>query len=149
MLGRDWLTALKLDWTEIFSVHTHRSLQDVLETYKEVFEEGLGTVRGVSASIHVDKDATSQFYRARPLPYTLREKVEKELERLQELNVLEPVQFSDWAAPIVPVPKTDGSVRICGDYKVTINRAAKVDQYPIPRINDLFSSLAGGKVYKT
>ena len=73
LLGRDWLTTLKLDWTEIFSVHTHHSLQDVLETYKEVFEEGLGTVRGVSASIHVDKDATPQFYRARPLPYTLRE----------------------------------------------------------------------------
>ena len=44
LLGRDWLTALKLDWTEIFSVHT---LQDALETYKEVFEEGLGTVRGL------------------------------------------------------------------------------------------------------
>ena len=60
------------------------------------------------------------------------------------MNVLEPVQFSDWAAPIVPVPKSDGSVRI---YKVTINRAAKVDQYPIPKIDDLFSSLAGDKKF--
>ena len=123
-----------------------RSLQYVLETYKEVFEEGLGTVLGVSASIQVDKDATPQFYRPRPLPCTLRKKVEK-LERLQELNVLERVQFSDWAAPIVPVPKSDGSDRICGDYKVTINRAAKVDQYPIPRIDNLFLSLAGGKKF--
>ena len=73
--------------------------------------------------------------------------MEAELERLQSQGIIEPVQFSDWAAPIVPVPKSDGNIRICGDYKVTINRAAKLDKYPIPRINDLFASLAGGKTF--
>ena len=145
LLGRDWLSALKLNRKEIFSVRTSTSLQAVLDTFSEVFEDGLGTVQGVSAKIHVDPEATPQFYKARPLPYTLRTKGEKELDRLQQQNVIEPVQFSDWAAPIVPVPKSDGSVRICGDYKVTVNKAAKVDQYPIPRIDDLFASLAGGK----
>ena len=145
LLGRDWLAALKLNWKEMFSVCTNTSLQAVLETFQEVFEEGLGTIHGVSATIHVDPEATPQFYRARPLPYTLKAKVEEELDRLQQQNVIEPVQFSDWAAPIVPVQKSDGSVRICGDYKVTVNKAAKVDQYPIPRIDDLFASLAGGK----
>ena len=53
----------------------------------------------------------------------------------------------DWATPIVPVPKTDGSVRICGDYKITVNQVAKLDKYPIPRIEDLFASLAGGKAF--
>ena len=61
--------------------------------------------------------------------------------------MIEPIQFSDWAAPIVPVIKSDGSVRICGDYKVTVNQAAKVDHYPIPRIDDLFASLSGGKKF--
>ena len=42
-----------------------------------------------------------------------------ELERLEREGVIEPVQFSDWAAPIVPVVKRDGSIWICGDYKVT------------------------------
>lgn len=37
----------------------------------------------------------------------------------------------------------DGTVRICGDYKLTVNQAAKVDSYPLPKINDLFASLAG------
>ena len=66
---------------------------------------------------------------------------------MHKQGVIEPVQFADWAAPIVPVIKGDGSVRICGDYKVTINKAAKVDQYPIPRIDDLFASLSGGKKF--
>ena len=61
--------------------------------------------------------------------------------------MIEPVQFSDWAAPIVPVLKQDGSMRICGDYKITVNRAAKTDPFPLPRINDLFASLAGGKTF--
>ena len=70
--------------------------------------------------------------------------MEQELDRLVKDGVIEAVQFSDWAAPIVPVVKKDGSVRICGDYKVTVNQVAKTDTYPLPRIEDLFASLAGG-----
>ena len=43
--------------------------------------------------------------------------------------------------------KTNGSVRICGDYKLTANTATKMESYPLPRIEDLFASLAGGKVF--
>ncbi len=82
-----------------------------------------------------------------PYYYALCKKVEDELNRLQDLKIIEPVQFSDWAAPIIPVLKNDGTVRICGDYKITINKAAKLDKYPIPRIEDLFAKLAGGKSF--
>ena len=61
--------------------------------------------------------------------------------------MIEPVQFADWAAPIVPVVKTDGTIRICGDYKVTVNQAAQVDTYPLPRIDDLLASLGRGKSF--
>lgn len=57
------------------------------------------------------------------------------------------MQFADWAAPIVPVRKRDGSIRICGDYKLTVNKAAKPDTYPLPRIEDLFASLVGGQAF--
>ena len=70
--------------------------------------------------------------------------MEEELKRLQEEGVIEPVKFLEWAAPIVPVLKKDGSVRICGDYKMTINQAAKLEAYPLPKIEDLFASLTGG-----
>ena len=43
--------------------------------------------------------------------------------------------------------KRDGSIRISGDYKVTNNKAAKVDSYPLPRIEDLFSTLGKEKTY--
>ena len=57
------------------------------------------------------------------------------------------MDFSDWAAPIVPVLKKDGSVRIWGDYKLTVNQTAKLETYPLPKIEDLLASLAGGKAF--
>ena len=55
-------------------------------------------------------------------------------------GILEPVQFADWAELIVPVLKSDGqSVSICGDFRLTINQASRLDRYPIPRIEDLFA----------
>ena len=72
----------------------------------------------------------------RSIPFALQPKVHAELERLVKAGVTEPVQFSDWTAPIVPVMKPNGSVHICGDYKVTVNQVAKTDSYPIPRIDD-------------
>ena len=57
------------------------------------------------------------------------------------------MKFAKWAAPIVPVVKRDGTVRICGDYKLTINQVSSADPYPLPRIEDLFASLSGGKQF--
>ena len=58
-----------------------------------------------------------------------------------------PVPFSEWATPIVPVLKADGSVHICGDYKVTVNQAALPIFYPLPKVNDLLATLAGGETF--
>ncbi len=63
--------------------------------------------------------------------------MEVELERLLNDKILEPVSFSEWVAPIVPVIKPDNSVRMCGDYKLTVNQASKLEQYPIPKLEDL------------
>ena len=92
---------------------------------------------------------TPRFCKPRTVPYALRGRVEQELDCLERDGIIQPVEFSEWAAPIVPVVKTDGSIRICGDYKVTVNQAAKLDTYPLPRSDDLFASLAGGKTFTT
>ena len=95
----------------------------------------------------VPPDAQPKFFKARAVPYILKEKIENELDCLLSQSVIEPVQFSKWAAPIVPVVKGDGTVHICGDYKLTVNQASTVDSYPLPRINDLFQSLSGGQQF--
>ncbi len=44
LLGRNWLSLLPLNWKEIFTIHTCKSLFDVLDSYSDMFVEGLGTV---------------------------------------------------------------------------------------------------------
>ena len=55
-----------------------------------------------------------------------------------------PVEFSVWATPIVPIVKSDGKLRICGDLKITLNEVSKLDNYPIPKTEDLLAQLGGG-----
>ena len=57
--------------------------------------------------------------------------MEAELNKQEEHGVIVKVDRSDWVSPIVVVPKADGSVRICGDYKVTINQVVDDEQYPL------------------
>ncbi|XP_034027378.1 uncharacterized protein K02A2.6-like, partial [Thalassophryne amazonica] len=90
-------------------------------------------------------NSAPKFCPPRNVPYALRPRVEAELKRLTELGVISPVVHSDWATPMVPVNKKDGTVRLCGDFKVTLNLALYIKKYPIPRIEDLFASLTGGQ----
>ena len=148
LLGRDWLHCLKLDWHQIFSIHHNNCMEEVLSHHKEVFGTELGTLKGYEVKIQLEDNAQPKFCRARPVPLALKPLVEKELDNLVHQGVLQPVEFSDWAAPIVPVLKSDkSSIRICGDFRLTVNKFAKVDRYPLPRVDELLSALAGGKLF--
>ena len=120
----------------------------ILDRHKNVFREELGTLQGFEAKIYVDPTAKPVFCKAHSLPYAMKVKVEEELEWLVKQGILEPVEFAEWAAPIMPVVKSDkSSVCICGDFKLTVNKTSKLDKYPIPRIEDLFTTLNGGKTF--
>ena len=71
------------------------------------------------------------------------------MKRLEQLGVIEHVSHSDWAAPIIPVIKSTGAIRICGDFKVTVNPKLEVDKYSLPKPDDLFTSLQGDKRFST
>ena len=77
----------------------------------------------------------------------MREKIEEELFDLTKAEIIEPIHYSKWAAPIVPVLKSNGKVRICGDYRLTVNQVSKCDTYPIPRIEDLLARISGGQKF--
>ncbi|XP_039543047.1 uncharacterized protein K02A2.6-like [Pimephales promelas] len=147
LLGRSWLEELQMQWSEIKLVQSEMTLQQVLFQHAEVFKEELGTLRGATATLHVPTDATPRFFRPRSVPFALKTKVEEEINRLLRDKIISPVKYSEWAAPVVPILKPDGSVRLCGDYKLTVNRVSTLEQYPIPRVEDLFARLEGGKQF--
>ena len=149
LLGRDWLKHIRLNRKEIVTMldATQTRLKSLLDEYSDIFKDELGTMNSIRAELRVKEDARPRFHRPRPVPFALKEAVEREIHRLEETGILNKVSHCEWAAPIVPVPKKDGTVRLCGDYKVTINEALDVDQYPLPRPEDLFATLANGNTF--
>lgn len=155
LLGRDWLRHVRLDWSAIYPVKARKiatvtsdqDVKDLLEKHKAVFDEGLGELKNVTAHLQLDDDATPVFKRPRSVPYATEKAIDAELDRLVEQGIAVPVKYSDWATPVVPVAKPDGSVRLCGDFKVTVNPSLKVDQHPLPKPDDLFATLNGGQQF--
>ena len=137
LLGRNWLTELRLHWKTTYQVRNSSALAAVLDDHKEIIRKELGTITCAKAEIHVDQQVPPSFHRPCPVPFALKQKVEAELERLEREGIIRPRKFSQWAAPIVAVPKSDGSVRLCGDYKVSANKAIVCDTHPIPRSEDV------------
>ncbi|XP_048254597.1 uncharacterized protein K02A2.6-like [Haliotis rufescens] len=121
LLGRNWLSQIQLDWYSIGRVNTVRvdnsqkDLEQLLSKYSALFDGSLGTVKGVKLHLSVKPGAKPKFYKPRTVPYALQDKVAEELDRLEKIGVIEKVEYSEWAAPIVPILKPSGAVRICGD----------------------------------
>ena len=156
LFGRDWLQNIVFDWHSLNNIKanatsaplsdgTRRRLDALRSRYAAVFGSDRGHLQPSHGHLTLRDGAQPKFLKARPLPYALRDRVGLELDRLEQDGILTKVSHSDWATPVVPIPKKDGSVRICGDFKVTVNPQLKVDQYPLPRIDDILASLGGGK----
>ncbi|CAC5397392.1 unnamed protein product [Mytilus coruscus] len=150
LFGRDWLRKIRLDWSKINKVsveNVNERTKELLAQHTSVFSDNIGCVNGSKGNLIMKDNVKPVFMKARPIPYALRPKVEQELDRLEEEGIIIKVPTSEWATPIVPVVKKSGGVRICGDFKVTTNQQLQVDQYPLPRIDDIFASLSGGEKF--
>jgi hypothetical protein len=101
LFGRDWLAKIKVDWKRIFNVSvltipklsatvTNR-LHATIQSYSEVFKQGLGTIKGINAKLEVMNDAHPKFCKARPVPYVLKSAVDEEYDRLEREGIIEKV----------------------------------------------------------
>ena len=75
------------------------------------------------------------------------ELVKKELAEMQAHGVIAPAS-SNWAAPMVIVHKKDGTIRLCVDYR-RLNVVSRVDDYPMPCIDDLIDLLGQARFIST
>ncbi|XP_054259367.1 uncharacterized protein K02A2.6-like [Macrosteles quadrilineatus] len=152
LLGRNWLGQLRLDWQNVFSCKAtvdHSSDLDIAKLkskFKSVFQPGTGEIKGVKAHIVLKEGTVPKFCKARPVPFALREKVESELDRMVQEDVAYRVTNSQWSTPLVVVPKPNG-VRLCADYKITLNQCIEMEHYPLPQAQDIFATLGGCSVF--
>ena len=152
LLGRDWLCRLQLDWSELLKTVKTKAVhklevQSIKQEFADVFKEELGLLNGLEAEIELKEGTSPKFCKARPIPFTLRTQVEETLRQQIADGELQPVDKSEWATPIVVVTKKDGKLRICADFKVTINPHLKVPTYPLPTPDEVFATLANGESF--
>lgn len=84
-----------------------------------------------------------KFRRLRP---EWAQKIKEEVNKQVDAGFLEEVDYPEWLANIVPVPKKDGRVRMCVDYR-DLNKATPKDDFPLPHIDVLIDSAAGKRYY--
>ena len=84
---------------------------------------------------------------SRRVPFSLRAKVEEMVKEMLDHGIIEH-STSPWASPIVLVSKHDGSTRFCVDYRC-LNAITKLDESPLPRIDDSLDLLSGMKYFST
>ncbi|XP_055622834.1 uncharacterized protein K02A2.6-like [Toxorhynchites rutilus septentrionalis] len=123
------------------------TMQKLQAKFPEVFQPTLGCCTKAKVTLYPKPDARPVYCPKRPVAYAALPKVDAELQRLQDNGIISPVQFSDWAAPIVVVRKSDVSVRICGDYSTGLNNALESDRHPLPHPDDIFGELAGCRFF--
>ena len=92
-------------------------------------------------------DASPKKQPVRRVPFALRQELTKQLQKMQEEEVIQPSN-SPWSSAIVLVRKKDGGLRICVDYR-QLNSVTKIDTFPLPRIDDLLDQLGSAKCFTT
>ena len=118
-------------------------IQEIISMNDTLFKSQLGCCNTFKATLSLREGAQAKYCKVRKLPFALKPVVGAELDRLEREQVLEKVTHSDWATPLVVVRKPGGKVRLCGDFKVTLNPALKTDVYPFHKLNGghMFSKL--------
>ncbi|XP_052750764.1 uncharacterized protein K02A2.6-like [Galleria mellonella] len=152
-----------LQWSEVFDmefpkpVYTIRTLQQpttlkqVLNTYNSLFDDQLGKVKNYEVNIHIKPGTQPKHLPPRPVKFSLKKNIEIELKRLVDTGIVTEIDPNitpvEWATPTVNVIKTNGQVRICGDYRSTLNPVLITHAHPVPLFDQLRQKLAEGEKF--
>ena len=121
----------------------------ILDEFPEVFQ-GLGCLPG-KYHISVDASVPPVVHPPRRVPHSKRVPLKKELDRMENVGIVEKVPLNepaDWVSSLVCVDKPDGSIRVCLDPK-DLNVAIKREHYPLPVVDDITTSCSGATLFST
>ena len=156
IIGRSWLRALRiidnrnnvyLNMNKLEIIPIRSKLKDILQKYKSLFDGEIGRAKEYKALLQIRKNEKPIYLKARPVPLAIKPLVTETLLDLEKKGILERTMVSEWGTPIVPSFQKGKLLRICGDFKSTVNKKLCEDKYPIPHKEEICAKLNGGKYF--
>jgi hypothetical protein len=119
-------------------------VRNLLKEFEDIFSDVPGKSKIGEHRIYLTTDEPVRS-RAYPVPYALREKLDKELDEMERLGIIERSEAT-YASPIVVVEKPDSGMRVCADFR-KLNGITVMDPEPMVTAEDIFSQLSGDKIF--
>ena len=122
--------------------------ESIMQEYADVFDNKTLGCLPVQHTTNLKEDAKPVIHAPRKIPVAIRSKVKEELDRMQHLGVIEPVEEpTDWVSSMVKITKPN-KTRICLDPR-DLNNSIKREHYPMPTIEEIVSRLPQATVFST
>ena len=125
----------------------HERIRKMLAKHAHMWSGHLGEITTAVHRIELIPGATP----VRQMPYRQgpkgRQYEKEEVDRMLREGVIQP-SVSEWSSPVILLPKPDGSLRFCVDYR-RLNTLTHRDRYPIPRMDECVDSLGDAQVFTT
>ncbi|XP_037871610.1 uncharacterized protein K02A2.6-like [Bombyx mori] len=154
LFGLHWSEVFEMEFPKpVYSIKTSTpmTLKQILDKHVQLFDGKLGKVNNYYVNIHVKPEAEPIHLPARPIKFSMKKNIERELDRLISEGIVEKVDPNvtpiEWATPTVNILKSTGEVRICGDYRTTLNPVLIKHLHPVPIFDQLRQNLANGKLF--
>lgn len=131
------------------NVNDKQKLTTLIKDYKDIFVGPDGTLGRTNIVKHTIDTGNEKPVKLHPRRIPIKQKglVQEELDQMIQNDTIEPSN-SPWASPVCIVTKRDGSIRFCIDFRKLNDRTVK-NAYPLPRIDETFDALTGGKWFTT
>lgn len=173
LIGRTWLEVLCSGWREFFyncfeqlavkqlackeqkvekvnnmyEPGTQGMVELIKRDYKQVFEPSDEPIKHFKASFKLKEGSRPIFLKATSPPYALRDEIARQLKGLEEKGIIKYVEHSEWASKLVVAPKKNGELRLCVNYRTTLNDNLQDNHYPLPVVEDILLTLGGNSCF--
>ena len=128
-----------------------KAMVALLTDFRDVFAWSYEDMRGLDPQlyqhqIHLSTDAKPVAQRRYRMNPNYAAKVKEEIDKLLRVGFIRPVKQATWLSPIVVVPKKNGRIQVCVDYR-KLNTATVTDAFPLPFTDGILDAVAGHEVY--
>ena len=156
LFGLDWFQKFNLSdklintFCQIVDCITTKAEKIKMElkgSFPEIFSAGLGKCTKIKAKFELKENTCPIFRKKRNVPFATIEEINREQDRLVNMDILSKVEFSEWATPTVYIRKESKEIWVCADFSTGLYAALKDYNYSLPSPEEMFNKLDGGKLF--